>query len=111
MNHDIQLTDRAIERLRTLMAKQPDKPNLKLRLTVIGGGCSGFQYNFKLDAVENPDDVIVEKNGVQAVIDQTSLPFVQGSIIDYKETMMGSAFVIENPNAASSCGCGNSFSI
>ncbi len=111
MEHSIRLTERAVARLKELLEKKNAESSLMLRLTVLSGGCSGFQYSFKLDDMLNEDDVVFETNGTRAVIDQLSLELLNGSIIDYKETMMGSAFTVENANARSSCGCGNSFSL
>ncbi len=82
-----------------------------LRLAVSGGGCSGFQYGFSFDKSRNADDHIFERDGVALVIDEVSLELVKVAEIDFVEDMMGAAFQVKNPNAASSCGCGNSFSI
>ena len=82
-----------------------------LRVAVEGGGCSGFQYDIKLVETILNDDLILEKNGIKVVIDSTSLGFLQGAIIDFKDEIIGSRFVIENPNVTSSCGCGTSFSV
>jgi len=82
-----------------------------LRLAVSGGGCSGFQYGFSFDKSRNADDHVFERDGVALVIDEVSLELVKGAEIDFVEDMMGAAFQVKNPNAASSCGCGNSFSI
>lgn len=81
-----------------------------LRVAVEGGGCSGFQYEIKLDAPED-DDLILEKNGERVLVDQVSLPFLAGAVIDFTEELIGARFTIENPNATSSCGCGTSFSM
>jgi iron-sulfur cluster insertion protein len=90
---------------------QENMPDSFLRLAVSGGGCSGFQYGFSFDQAKNADDLIFERDGVALVIDEVSLELVKGAEIDFVEDMMGSAFQVKNPNAASSCGCGNSFSI
>ena len=82
-----------------------------LRIAVSGGGCSGFQYGLSFDDQRNPDDVVFEKDGVAVVVDDVSLDLLQGAEVDFVEDMMGASFQIKNPNAASSCGCGNSFSI
>lgn len=82
-----------------------------LRIAVSGGGCSGFQYGFSFDAQQNDDDVVFERDGVGVVVDEVSLDLIAGAVIDFVEDMMGAAFQVKNPNAASSCGCGNSFSI
>jgi iron-sulfur cluster insertion protein len=90
---------------------QENMPNSFLRLAVSGGGCSGFQYGFSFDEAKNADDLIFERDGVALVIDEVSLELVKGAEIDFVEDMMGAAFQVRNPNAVSSCGCGNSFSI
>jgi iron-sulfur cluster insertion protein len=86
-------------------------PNAFLRLAVSGGGCSGFQYGFSFDDTKQADDSVFERDGVSLVIDEVSLELVKGAEIDFVEDMMGAAFQVKNPNAASSCGCGNSFSL
>ena len=103
------ISDSAARYIATMREKQGN-PRLMLRVTVLGGGCSGFEYKFDFDDQIHADDVTVEKNGAMAFTDETSLPFLQNAIIDYERNMMGSAIKIKNPNAASSCGCGNSFS-
>lgn len=103
------LTDSAAARILTLRQKeQNDK--LMLRVTVLGGGCSGFQYQIDLADTLNADDVTFEKNGATLVTDEVSLPFINGAEIDFVSDMMKSAFKIRNPNAAAGCGCGKSFS-
>jgi iron-sulfur cluster insertion protein len=86
-------------------------PALKLRVFVQGGGCSGFQYGFTFDEVVNEDDTAMEKNGVQLLIDAMSFQYLMGAEIDYKDDLEGAQFVIKNPNATSTCGCGSSFSV
>ena len=106
---DVELTPSAAARVAAIAGKQ-GKPAI-LRLSVDGGGCAGFQYRFGLaDAVEQ-DDVIAERDGVQLVVDSVSLDLVRGSAVDYVENMGGASFRVTNPNAASGCGCGTSFSI
>ncbi len=107
---NVTLSDSAAKRILVLREKG-GKPNLMLRVTVLGGGCSGFQY--ALDFVEqaNADDTKFEKNGATMLIDETSLPFLEGAVVDFEQTMVKSAFKIRNPNAASGCGCGKSFSV
>lgn len=83
----------------------------RLRITVLGGGCSGFQYSMALDTAQNADDHIFADNGAEVVIDEISLDLLKGSQLDYTDDLMAASFVIKNPNAASSCGCGNSFSV
>ncbi len=106
---EVELTSAAAARVATIAGKQ-GKPAI-LRLAVDGGGCAGFQYKFGLaDAVES-DDTIAEQDGVQLVVDAVSLDLVRGSAVDYVENMGGASFRVTNPNAASGCGCGTSFSI
>ena len=93
------------------LLEQEEQPGLMLRVSVSGGGCSGFQYGFSLDDTVNPDDRTFERDGVTAVIDEVSLDLLAGSEIDYVEELVGASFQVKNPNAASSCGCGASFSI
>jgi len=106
----VTITANAARRVAALIA-QETKENLKLRLSVSGGGCSGFQYGFSLDDSQFDDDVMFERDGVTLVVDSTSLDLIQGSEIDFVEELVGSSFQVRNPNATSSCGCGNSFSI
>lgn len=84
---------------------------LMLRVSVSGGGCSGFKYDFGLDATANADDRVFERDGVKVIVDPTSMEFLGAAEVDYKEDLMGSYFAIANPNAKSSCGCGTSFSV
>lgn len=106
---DIILTPNAAKRVAAIADKQ-GKPAV-LRLSVEGGGCSGFQYRFGLaDAIED-DDTVVEESGVKLAVDEISLDLVRGSAVDFVESLGGSAFQVTNPNAASGCGCGSSFSI
>jgi len=106
----ITITANAARRIAALVAAEDNK-NLLLRITVSGGGCSGFQYGFSLDDTKLDDDVTFERDGIKIAIDTTSLELVQGSEIDFVEELVGSSFQMRNPNATSSCGCGNSFSI
>lgn len=92
------------------LIEEESNPNLKLRVFVSGGGCSGFQYEFSFDEDATAADTRVEKLGVTLLVDPMSLQFLTGAEIDYKEDLEGSRFVIRNPNAASTCGCGSSFS-
>ena len=101
------VTNRAFEQLAQII---PASSNKGLRVAVEGGGCSGFQYNIELDT-KHEDDLILEKEGNKVFIDSTSLPFLSDAIIDFSDELIGARFVIENPNASSSCGCGTSFSI
>lgn len=106
----IVLTESATRRIATLKA-QEQADSAFLRIAVSGGGCSGFQYGFTFDDQRNEDDVVFERDGVGVVVDEVSLDLLDGAEIDFVEDLMGAAFQIRNPNAASSCGCGNSFSI
>lgn len=106
----VTITDSAARRIAELMSAEAN-PKLMLRIAVSGGGCSGFQYGFTLDETRLEDDVLFERSGVKVVIDTTSLELIQGSEIDFVEELVGSSFQVRNPNASSSCGCGNSFSI
>ncbi|MEK9828364.1 MAG: iron-sulfur cluster insertion protein ErpA [Alphaproteobacteria bacterium] len=106
----VNITERGAARLKLLLADEKN-PNAKFRVSVLGGGCSGFQYSFSFDDVLNSDDKVFERNGVPIVVDEISLDLLGGAVVDWKEDLSGAMFVIENPNAASSCGCGSSFSI
>jgi iron-sulfur cluster insertion protein len=106
----IRISDRAAGRIAKLVAED-GKDDLMLRVTVSGGGCSGFQYGFSLDDQCNDDDRLFERNGVGVVIDEVSLDLLKGSEIDFVEDLIGSYFAVKNPNASSTCGCGSSFSI
>ena len=92
------------------IASRQGKPAI-LRLAVDGGGCSGFQYRFELAMAPEGDDLVIERDGVSLVIDPVSLDLVAGATVDYVESLGGAAFKVENPNAASGCGCGSSFSV
>lgn len=107
----IQITDAAASQVANLIKQENEESALSLRISVTGGGCSGFQYNFTLDDAKTPDDHIFEKNGIEVVVDAVSLSLLSDAIIDYTEDLTSSQFVIKNPNATSSCGCGNSFTI
>lgn len=102
-------TDSAATKVKDLLIDEGN-PNLKLRVFVQGGGCSGFQYGFTFDEDVNDDDTALEKNGVQLLVDPMSFQYLVGAEIDYKEDLEGSQFVIRNPNATTTCGCGSSFS-
>ncbi|KAA0921052.1 HesB/IscA family protein [Aquicoccus porphyridii] len=107
MNLPPKVTERAFERLAEIGAGDQGQA---LRVAVEGGGCSGFQYSIILDA-PTPEDIILEGKGQKVVVDEVSLPFLSGATIDFSEELIGARFVIDNPNATSSCGCGTSFSI
>ena len=102
-------TDSAADKVKQLVDEEGN-PELKLRVFVQGGGCSGFQYGFTFDEVVNEDDTQMAKNGVMLLIDAMSLQYLAGAEIDYKEDLQGAQFVIKNPNATTTCGCGSSFS-
>lgn len=106
----IGFTDAAANKLKALIAEEKN-PNLKLRVFVNGGGCSGFQYGFEFDEDARDDDIKVEKSGVNMLVDAMSAQYLGGATVDYEEGLEGSRFVINNPNATSTCGCGSSFSI
>jgi len=106
----IGITERAARRIAALVA-QEQSDGLMLRITVSGGGCSGFQYGFSLDDQKNDDDRLFERDGVTVVIDDVSLDLLKGSEVDFVEDLIGSYFSITNPNASSTCGCGSSFSV
>lgn len=107
---DFSLSSSASKRISFLLDKKIDK-KFKLRISVEGGGCAGFQYNYVF-VLDQPtkDDIFIEDNGARVLIDKISLELIKGSILDYKENLAGSYFHIKNPHASSSCGCGNSFS-
>ena len=106
----IVVSERAAQRIAVLKA-QEEAPDAFLRIAVSGGGCSGFQYGLSFDEQQNADDFVFERDGITVVVDDVSLDLLNGAEIDFVEDLMGASFQIKNPNAASSCGCGNSFSI
>ena len=103
-------TDSAAAKVKDLLLEEGN-PELKLRVFVQGGGCSGFQYGFTFDEAVNEDDTVLDKNGVQLLVDPMSFQYLVGAEIDYKEDLEGAQFVIRNPNASTTCGCGSSFSV
>lgn len=103
-------TDAAADKVRELIAEEGN-PGLKLRVYISGGGCSGFQYGFTFDEARAEDDLAVDKAGVTLLVDPLSLQYLAGAEIDYAESLTGAQFVIRNPNAKTTCGCGSSFSI
>ena len=103
-------TDSAANKVKELISEEGNDA-LKLRVFVTGGGCSGFQYGFTFDEVTNEDDTVMDKNGVQLLIDPMSYQYLVGAEIDYQEGLEGAQFVIKNPNATTTCGCGSSFSV
>lgn len=106
----LNFTDNAANKVRELIEEEGNA-ELKLRVFVTGGGCSGFQYGFTFDEVQNEDDTVMQKNGVTLLIDPMSYQYLVGAEIDYTESMEGAQFVIKNPNATSTCGCGSSFNV
>jgi len=106
----VSITESAAKRISWLMQQEGDGA-LMLRLSVSGGGCSGFQYGFSFDKSHQVDDHLFERDGVKVVVDDTSLDLLAGSEIDFVEDLVGAAFQVRNPNAVSSCGCGSSFSV
>ena len=106
----LEFSDSAVKKLKAIQAEEGNS-NLMLRVSVYGGGCSGFQYTFSLDEESKPTDRKVEKGGVTLLIDQSSYQLLAGSEVDFTEGLEGAMFVVNNPNATSTCGCGASFSI
>lgn len=106
----LDFTANAAAKVSELIAEEGNSA-LKLRIYVSGGGCSGFQYNFAFDEAVNEDDTVIIKNGVSLLVDAMSCQYMEGATIDYLEGLEGSRFVITNPNASSTCGCGSSFSV
>ena len=103
-------TDNAVAKVRSLIDEEGND-SLMLRVFVTGGGCSGFQYGFSFDEETNDDDTVMDRDGVKLLIDPMSYQYLVGAEIDYQEGLEGSQFVIKNPNATSTCGCGSSFSV
>lgn len=106
----VSISDAAARRIADLLGQEKN-PDLRLRVTVSGGGCSGFQYGFDFDETLNDDDQVFEKEGARVVIDEMSIGYMAGSEIDFVEDLVGAAFSIRNPKAQSACSCGNSFSL
>ncbi len=105
----IALTERAARRISEIMAREPE--GSMLRISVNGGGCSGFAYAFDVDRTRQDDDIVVERDGASVLVDQVSLQYMDGSVIDFVDDLIGQSFKIENPHATASCGCGTSFSL
>ncbi|WP_034987064.1 HesB/IscA family protein [Bartonella florencae] len=105
----VNISDIAAKRIVQIVSSEPDK--IGLRISVEGGGCSGFSYKYSLVSEKSEDDLVLEKNGAIVFIDSLSLPFMEGAEIDFVDDLMGQSFQIHNPNAVSACGCGVSFSI
>ena len=106
----LEVTETAVAKVQSLKLEE-DNEELKLRVYVTGGGCSGFQYGFSFEDTMAEDDTPVQKDGVTVLIDSLSYQYLAGSTVDYEENLMGSKFVITNPNASTTCGCGASFTI
>jgi len=106
----ITITENVDKKVAEILLEE-NNPNIGLRVFVQGGGCSGMQYGFSLEEEQSEDDFIIEQQGVKYLVDAMSMQYLQGSTIDYKEDFEGSNFVISNPNAETSCGCGSSFSV
>lgn len=106
----ITLTDAAARKVQQLILEEHN-PELKLRVYISGGGCSGFQYGFSFDEERAEDDIAVENDGVILLVDPLSFQYLMGAEVDYSESLQGAQFVIRNPNASTTCGCGSSFSI
>ena len=110
VNVPLSFSDAAASRVKALIAEE-ENPDLKLRVYVTGGGCSGFQYGFTFDEKVNPGDLEIEKNGVSMVVDPMSIQYLVDGIVDYTEGLEGARFFVNNPNATTTCGCGASFSV
>jgi iron-sulfur cluster insertion protein len=108
--NELVFTDNAANKVAELISEE-NNPSLKLRVSIQGGGCSGFQYDFSFDEAVNDDDFVFEKNNVQLLIDAMSYQYLSGAEIDYRDDLDGARFIIRNPNAKTTCGCGSSFSI
>ena len=110
MEANVGFSDRAAQKVSQLIQEEGNA-DLRLRVFITGGGCSGFSYGFTFDESVEEDDSVIENRGVQMLVDAMSFPYLEGAEIDYRENLHGSQFVVTNPNASTTCGCGNSFSI
>lgn len=110
MQEPLIITNAAADKVLQLITEE-NNPALSLRVYIVGGGCSGFQYGFAFDAKQNEDDTIIKKNAINVVVDAMSLQYLVGASIDYIENLQGAHFVVQNPNAKTTCGCGSSFSV
>ena len=108
-NVTIKVSDTAFKRIGEILQDEPE--GSMFRMSVSGGGCSGFQYNFELVKEQNEDDLVVEKDGVKVLVDSISQIYLDGSELDFSDDLIGAAFKVNNPNATASCGCGTSFSV
>ena len=109
MSGSITISERAAKRISQIIAKE--QSNKVLRISVSGGGCSGFQYGFDLEQSHKDDDLVFEKDGVKVIVDTVSILYIDGSEVDFVDDLIGASFQIKNPNATASCGCGSSFAI
>jgi iron-sulfur cluster insertion protein len=103
-------SDSAVSKVRELVEEEGNE-HLKLRVFVTGGGCSGFQYGFSFDEAQDDEDAVIERDGISLLVDPMSYQYLVGATVDYQEGLQGSQFVVQNPNASSTCGCGSSFTI
>ncbi len=110
MQPDLTISHDAVQRINQLLEAR-NSPDLRLRVYIEGGGCSGFQYGFQFDETSEDDDILMEYQGVKVIVDMLSLQYLSGAEIDFKDDIMGSRFLVNNPNASATCGCGSSFSI
>ena len=110
MQANINLSDRAAAKVKALIAVEGDD-SLRLRVFITGGGCNGFSYGFTFDDTRAEDDAVIERGGVVMLVDAMSYPYLDGADVDYIEDLSGAQFVVSNPNAAATCGCGSSFSL
>lgn len=110
MEQGLHVTAGALHKVHQLVDEEAN-PDLKLRIFVTGGGCSGFQYGFTFDEIAAEDDTAIERDGVTVLVDPLSYQYLAGAEVDYEEGLQGSKFVVRNPNATSTCGCGSSFSV
>ena len=107
---NIFVTDAAVNKFLSITENDPES-ELNLRVFVTGGGCNGFSYGFTVDNEVSPDDTLLQQDGINLVVDSMSFPYLVGAKVDYSEDLNGSRFYVDNPNASSTCGCGNSFSV
>lgn len=106
----LNITAAAASKIMQLVTEEQD-PNLCLRVYIVGGGCAGFQYGFAFDQNTNSDDTVISQNNIRVLVDALSLQYLQGATVDYVENLQGAHFVVKNPNANTTCGCGSSFSV
>ncbi len=110
MDAPLLFSEAAAKKVASLISEEGN-PELKLRVYISGGGCSGFQYGFEFDESQSEDDLALQRDGVTLLVDPLSLQYLMGAEVDYRESLQGSQFVIRNPNAKTTCGCGSSFSV